>query len=347
MHFLRGLMNGQAKDDPSLPLPSLKKFPRNPAKPLSFWYIKSHDRRTLKEYILPYMVESLPERHLMRVILERHPWTNHLVNSQDMTALQDRVRQISASFWKDPATATLVLLQLTRMWFFSLVRYIYRIRYFEGHQTLLEDADLQDIRTQENQMYIAQLSEDVIYRLTCVQNKYETICTKLQADISKLRSTVVSQPKKPPDQLLTSLKQQIEDLDAKLTRSHAPTQAHRFTAEDLATCRWLLEHLPGGPWIQGRVGLRWGQYWQKHWTRCRLEVQRRNHPIWQLARDERFHKVGKELYATLSDRLHKYGALKGDALLPDVQRVVDAIKPVHFHDDGKVDLQAEKGRWLV
>ena len=484
-------MNGQAKDDPSLPLPSLKNFPRNPAKPLSFWYIKSHDRRTLKEYILPYMVELLPGRHLMRAILERHPWANHLVNPQDMTALRDRVRQISTSFWKDPATVTSVLLQLTRMWFFSLVRYIYRIRYFEGHQTLLEDADLQDIHTQENQMYTAKLSEDIIYRLTCVQNKYgasyyrscykharsssgwthfcktigafcrsievhttsndpeesledvqrnltsitlqrrcsqivvhleknnilacttrrdiqklhdrntssnkqhqkdidrakqevvvvqqqidnlrlvcaqqnatqqpnaqlstqlETVRKQLQADISKLQSTVVSQPKKHPDQLLTSLKQQIEDLDAKLTRSHAATEDHRFTAEDLATCRWLLEHLPGGPWVQGRAGLKWGQYWHAHWTRCRLATTQqqhqgqRHHPIWQLARDERFHKVGKELYATLSDRLHKYGALRGDALQPDVQRVVDAIKPVHFHGDGKVDLQAEKGRWLV
>jgi hypothetical protein len=142
-------------------------------------------------------------------------------------------------------------------------------------------------------------------------------------------------------QLIESLQRGLDELRVGSSSLRAREEGC-MTAEALLLCRWLLEHLPAAHSRQEGLGYHWKQFWQSHWQRSKRE----SHPLWELAGDERYNKVGKNLYGTLSNRLHRYGHQLGDKLQPDVQRVVDVIRPVHYDASGKIDLQAERKRWL-
>ncbi|KAH6522573.1 hypothetical protein HBI07_215350 [Parastagonospora nodorum] len=136
---------------------------------------------------------------------------------------------------------------------------------------------------------------------------------------------------------------QIEELRTDLDRTHALREGE-VSAESLIICRWLLEYLPATRMSPGTLGLRWKQFWQEQWIQCAKKSE--SHPLKALSGDEKYNKVGKNLYSTLSDRLHKYGHQQGEVLDQKVQRVVNVIRPVHYNSDGKVDLEAERKRWL-
>jgi hypothetical protein len=142
-------------------------------------------------------------------------------------------------------------------------------------------------------------------------------------------------------QLIESLQRGLDELRVGSSSSQAREEGY-MTAEALLLCRWLLEHLPAAHPRSEGLGHHWKQFWQIHWKRSK----RQSHPLWELAGDDRYNKVGRNLYGTLSNHLHKYGHQLGDKLHPDVQRVVDVIKAVHYDASGKIDLQAERMRWL-
>lgn len=136
-----------------------------------------------------------------------------------------------------------------------------------------------------------------------------------------------------------------EGLCSKLGREHTGF-VERNTAESLVICRWLLEHLP----VKGMtkipmvpLGRRWQQFWRAQWSQ---RGKKSGHPLKGLAGGEKYNKVGLNLYGTLSNRLHEYGHQQGDMLDPVVLIVVGAISPIHYCSDGKVDLGAERKRWL-
>jgi predicted nucleotidyltransferase len=127
--------------------------------------------------------------------------------------------------------------------------------------------------------------------------------------------------------------------------SHAQKE-DLITAEGLVLCRWLLEHLPATTARHGMLSHHWKQFWNSQWKQGKETKRGESHPLWGLIGEERYNRVGKALYSTLSSRIHGYGQFRGERLPPDVQRVVDKIKPIHFRKDGKINLEAERLRWL-
>jgi hypothetical protein len=116
--------------------------------------------------------------------------------------------------------------------------------------------------------------------------------------------------------------------------------------ELLVACRWLLEHLPDPNSKQQGLGNRWRLFWQSQWKQYKQDASRDDHPLRALVSDEKYNRVGKGLYSTLSNFIHEYGRLRIDPLDPDVQKVVDTIRPVHYNSKGQINIEAERRRWL-
>ncbi|KAH7125684.1 hypothetical protein B0J11DRAFT_529030 [Dendryphion nanum] len=135
----------------------------------------------------------------------------------------------------------------------------------------------------------------------------------------------------------------MDKLRSEFNEQRLRDQAH-ISADLHNQVRWLLEHLPGKS-TYGEGAHRWKLFWDKEWKKTKWE----GHPLWQLNDDEQYNRVGKKLYDTLSKRLHNYGVQRGQTLTVDVQRVVNAIKPLinNYDSDGNIDLVAERKRWGV
>jgi hypothetical protein len=116
--------------------------------------------------------------------------------------------------------------------------------------------------------------------------------------------------------------------------------------ELLVTCRWLLEHLPAPTFKQQGLGNRWRLFWQSQWKQYKQDASRDDHPLRALVDEEKYNSVGKGLYGTLSSFLHEFGRLRIHPLNPDVQKVVDTIRPVHYNSNGQINIEAERKRWL-
>jgi hypothetical protein len=453
-----------------------------PDKPLEFWYIKPHDRKTLIESIMPYMAKQLPKKYLLQTVLDRQTWAGELLRPEFTEAVGHdlvRLHETTAAFWTDPTTMIAELLRLTRLWFFTLLRYTYRTHFIEGHTLSRSDLGVLELCTSHNHHYNSELTEHAIHRLASVPNKYGAsfyrnsykdakqcvdwisfcakiralcrsfglytlsenpeknlqdlrhnitpitmhrkwlqICSQLNINTVMVRNTkrdvedlderistgtvhvldVVEETRRviPTLQsqldelrllypLLDELRQQVMEFPAELKRCRMESDkeskhlcssieesillsksliaslreevnslrnglntpnSERLTAEALLICRWLLEHLPAAELKREGFGYRWRQFWQSQWSQCEQNMKHQSHPLWELVRDAKYNKVGKNLYGTLSNGIHGYGKRQGDRLHPDVQRVLDAIKPVHYSADDRIDLEAERKRWL-
>jgi hypothetical protein len=450
---------------------------------LSFWYIRHHDRKTLTNHIIPYMAGSLGKNDLPQNVMDRHSWVKELIKSELTDAVADNSTcflQITAAFWENPRATAADLLRLSRFWFFILLRYTYRKRFFEGREISRSNFDIKDIYSNRNAYYTSEFDEDAIYRLTRLQNKYgasyyrgcykdakqrlgwTSFCVRIRVfcqsvglylssnnpeknlwelrhnltaimihrklscfnsrlvqntglvhntrkyvkkvdermassamheqtmiedmkqkvqelslQIEELRLTPIvrnearcmdledsteivtlrtayekkleglgsniHQNDETSKQLIKSLQSGIKELRSEFDHFKA-REEESFTADALIVCRWLLEHLPLANLKEDWIGLRWKRFWEGQWDRCK-KAERESHPLWKLSRDGRYNGIGKNLYGTLSKRIHGYGHQRSDRLPPDVQLVVDAIKPVHYHDNGKINLKAERARW--
>lgn len=177
---------------------------------------------------------------------------------------------------------------------------------------------------------------------------------EIRADLNTLRSTNedrfgeidcdILQKHENSKQLIQSLQSELDQLRNEISCLPIREEKHA-TADKLVLCRWLLENLPHGKVKDDAIGYRWRQFWQKEWDQ--YKKKQKSHPLWELHGDGKNNTIGKKLYGTLSDRIHKYGQQRCEKLHPDVQRVVDAIGPVHYDGDGKIDLVAERKRWKV
>jgi hypothetical protein len=145
---------------------------------------------------------------------------------------------------------------------------------------------------------------------------------------------------------ITALAKQVEKDRNSSIDSNSPKNK-RPSVEAVVACRWLLEHLPSTKPIQQGFGSQWRLFWQNQWKQYKKEASRNDHPLRGLAGDEKYNKVGQGLYGTLSNLLHGYGRLRMQPLDPDVQTVVDTISPVYYNSDGRIDLKAERRRWLT
>lgn len=475
---------GLARISEFSPRTSSEMIPNKPNKPLDFWYIAPHDRKTLTRLIMPYMAARIPRRHLLQTLLKKHTWLREILYPVPMQMEDVRpayLQQTTASFWKDPRRTIAKLVKLTRTWFFTLLRYTYRTRFFEGSTTYRSDLDVPDIQSCEARRYISELTESEVHRLVCIPNKYGAtfyrssyksvrqcsawtrFCARIQTfcdsvglfaspedpDLSlkelqnnltsvvlqqrwlrtaahleetavlargterhvkeldkrvasaglinlnltkerkhtrtlllqcnKLRSTLAtsSHPQQCDSNVSAELQiqpgawqKELQYLRSRIEESEAMTERRLVTlaeqikkgctnighstipsneyrnVELLVACRWLLEHLPAPNFKQQGFGNRWRLFWQSQWKQYKEDVSRDEHPLRALVGNEKYNKVGKGLYGTLSTFLHEYGHLRIDPLNPDVQKVVETISPVHYNSNGQIDIEAERRRWL-
>lgn len=467
------------------PRTSPKRIPDRPHKALDFWYIKPHDREALSAIIMPYMAAHLPKRYMLQSFLEKNDWACEMlgvpimeVEGSSVTCLQ----HITAAFWNNPRRTIVKLVELTRTWFFTLLRYTYRMSFSRGSGTSQSSPDVQDIPAWETQQYTSELTGSQVYCLTRIPNKYgakfyrssykstkqcaawkgfcariQTFCDSvglfaspenpeqslqdlqnnipsimaqrewcnttaqlarttalargtanyvkevderiaseisghcglmkqirqhvmsLQLQCDKLRSARMSSfdSQQRNSKLLVELQRQreareeelqcfdsrIQDSEARLQRDIATLTEQieecrtTLTYQSLSTkacpnvevlvaCRWLLEHLPAGNPIRQGFGNRWRLFWQSQWKEHKNGKSGNGHPLRSLIGDERYNKVGKGLYGTLSTFLHEYGRLRITPLGSLVQEVLELISPVYYKSDGQIDLESERKRWL-
>lgn len=179
--------------------------------------------------------------------------------------------------------------------------------------------------------------------------------TELLAQLEKSRTTYELRLKdlerdiKQSNQVIKQLSQSVDSKFRDLNRPNNIITQRKdcITAEVLIICRWLLEHLPTTNLKQNQLGQTWQRFWDIQWAQCKGKLKPTSHPVQCLIGDIKYNKIGKCLYSTLSDRLHKYGLQKNDKLHPDVEKVIRAIGPVHYDNSGRVDLVAERKRWAI
>jgi len=178
---------------------------------------------------MPYMATRIRRRYLLQTLLKKHTWLREVLFPAPM--LEDKVysnlQQATASSWKDPAQTITKLLKLTRMWFFTLLRCTYRMRFFDGNTTYRSDLDEADIQFYEDRRYISELTEREVCRLVCIPDKYGATfyrscyksvkrCpawTKFRATIQTLcRSVGLLTSLKDPEQCLKTLLDNLSSL---------------------------------------------------------------------------------------------------------------------------------------
>ena len=458
--FLRLRPSQEAKSSPPVNFDIL---PSPPECPLDSWYLQPHDRETLQRRVMPYMAVSLQKSYQLQTVRRQHTWAGEMIQAYIGRGPPARCdpawfHQTVTAFWTDPTTLVKHLLELTRIWFFILLRYTYRKHFSWGRDLSRSNLDERDFCAEYSYDYSSALSEDEISRLTRQKNKYgatyyrksykdtekriewRTFCERVRSfcqliglhtssknperNIQDLHSSLTSiilchqiqitsaqhtavlhklgkRVRKMDERMASgavhnqgvvrNLERELQDMtraieeleqkfpqadevlrkDVEITELKALRVAHEnslrgidqdlkeirndfdrvhtqaetcLTADKLVLCRWLLEHLPTNNVTQDRLGYYWRQFWTIQWEQCKKK-KRASHPLWGLVGDEKFYSVGKALYGTLSDRLHKYGHQRGENLSPYTQRVVDVIGPVHYDVDGKIDLEAERRRW--
>jgi hypothetical protein len=467
------------------PRTSSKSFPDRPHKALEFWHIEPHDREALSESIMPYMAAQLPRKYMLQSLLEKHDWACEMLGVPTMGMEgpnPTRLQHTTSVFWKNPRGTIVKLVKLTRNWFFTLLRYTYRMGFFQRSKTSQSSPGVHNMPIWETQEYTSELTESQVYRLTRVPNKYgakfyrrsykitkqcaawkgfcariQTFCDSvglfespedpeqslqelennltsivaqqerckttvqlertidlarsterhvkevdervtseilghcglmkeirrqvmsLQLRNDKLRSAQISSDNSQQRnlKLLVELQRQreawegkLQHLDSRLKDSEARVQfdiaklaeqiersctALTYSSlstkacpnvEVLVACRWLLEHLPPENPIRQGLGNRWRLFWQSQWKEYQTGESGNDHPLKSLIGDEKYNKVGKDLYRTLSNLLHEYGRLRVNPLGPLVEKVLKAISPVHYKSDGQIDLGLERRRWL-
>jgi hypothetical protein len=151
---------------------------------------------------------------------------------------------------------------------------------------------------------------------------------------------------------MVECKRSIAVLTERIERDRMKFDTHALkyaslTLDDLVACRWLLENLPVTGGTQKGFGIQWRSFWQLQWNQYDDSVKSGKHPLWTLKGDERYNRVGKNLYGTLSSVLHGYGHLRNVPLHPDVQKMVKIIGPVHYNKHKEIDIEAERKRWLT
>ncbi|KAF2843956.1 hypothetical protein T440DRAFT_73527 [Plenodomus tracheiphilus IPT5] len=132
---------GLAKVSESLPRIPSEVIPVKPNKPSDFWHIASHDRKSLTVLMMTYMATRIRRRYLLQALLEKHTWLCEVLFPAPMPedSVHSNLQRITASFWKDPTQTITKLVKLTRMWFFTRLRYTYRMRFFDGSTTYRSD----------------------------------------------------------------------------------------------------------------------------------------------------------------------------------------------------------------
>jgi hypothetical protein len=163
------------EDARKTPCASLELLSEGPDQPLDFWYIQPHDRKTLIDQIMPYMAGRLPKRYSLHVLMREQVWANGLVSLELAEAGEEIpacLHQILAAFWKEPRNVIAYLLRLSRLLFFVLLRSAYHANFFERDKISGDYWSAQGNSASRPQKYSSGLTENEVYRLTCLHRKY-------------------------------------------------------------------------------------------------------------------------------------------------------------------------------
>lgn len=146
-----------------------------------------------------------------------------------------------------------------------------------------------------------------------------------------------------------------EDLQAK-----AETERKHRLHDALVSCRELMEKLVGekpvvkGSYMPGgqQFKQRWKDLFHEQWTKCKAKKPA-GHPLLGLVGQQKYYVVGKELYGTISERLHNHREYKDKEVDADVARMVHAILPAVYSKPNSTEaerdwnLVTEKKRWGI
>ena len=88
----------------------------------------------------------------------------------------------------------------------------------------------------------------------------------------------------------------------------------------------------------------------EQWTNCKAK-RPAGHPLSRLVAQQKYYSIGKELYGTISERLHNHQEYRDKEVDEDVLRMVHAILPAVYSNPNSTeaqrdwDLVKEKKRW--
>lgn len=149
--------------------------PDEPFKSLDFWHIAAHDRESLVERIVPYMVAHLPQAYLMQTVAAEYGWPCGILSHGRAQMKDDGIsswRQVLTEFWENPSQTTERLLLLAEAWFYTLLRYTYRMRFSARGKRCGNDLIMGITNSCIDVRYTAALTKREIYRLIGIPNKY-------------------------------------------------------------------------------------------------------------------------------------------------------------------------------
>ncbi|KAL1592228.1 hypothetical protein SLS60_011305 [Paraconiothyrium brasiliense] len=144
-----------------------------------------------------------------------------------------------------------------------------------------------------------------------------------------------------------------ENLEAKSDAE----RKHRIH-DSLVSCRELMEKLVGGELPAARQGnfkgqqykQRWKDLFHTQWTNCKAKKPA-GHPLVGLVAQQKYYVVGKDLYGTISERLHNHKEYRDKEVDADVLRMVHAILPAAYSSPTSTEKErdwsivTEKKRW--
>jgi hypothetical protein len=128
--------------------------------------------------------------------------------------------------------------------------------------------------------------------------------------------------------------------------------------DSLVSCRELMEKLVGGELTAAKQGVfkgqqykqRWKDLFHTQWNNCKAK-KTPGHRLVGLVTQQKYYIVGKDLYGTISERLHNHKEYRDKEVDTDVLRMVHAILPAAYSSPTSTEKErdwnivTEKKRW--
>ncbi|KAF1965452.1 hypothetical protein BU23DRAFT_25203 [Bimuria novae-zelandiae CBS 107.79] len=194
---------------------------------LDFWVTK--DKKEVVKRIVPYLTGQIPKNRHLGSLKEEKPWIEELIESEDDEddeeedeGEEESFSDLEAAFWKDPETITNELRDVTRTWFYMLLRYTFRTKHRDGWKKTSPAFDLEDFDGEE---FTSQLDEKQVralvrrdglineYKETYKETKQRTGWTRFCARLRSFTELVGLQTTSTKvEQILQELQKGLPDL---------------------------------------------------------------------------------------------------------------------------------------
>lgn len=144
---------------------------------LDFWVVK--EKKDVVKRVVPYFTGKVSEKRKLKSLREEKPWIDELIESEDEDEDDgddpDRFSDLEAAFWKNPEAMVSELRDVTRLWYYMLLRYTFRTKSEDGWKEPSPAFELKDF---DEQNFTSQLDEKqmrtLIKRPTLISEYKET-----------------------------------------------------------------------------------------------------------------------------------------------------------------------------